>query len=335
MAYVPFSAKGVAKQRAQSADSIHRLALKEAAPPNPETLKKFVAREADEIDFYKPTQPGHKGVKELQRKYNEAYDAAHPKIDQLNPDYVQDVAEVFGKYDDVLVGSDLNRTRMLAKELSELITKAKKDPDASYSRIKRKLDKYRTGAGDADIDEVVRELKGVFIKAMPERNKVALAQIDKQYGRWAATAHAAGSSAARARIGPTGLPKREGRLLSRQDPYEGGAENTAGMFTLDELVQGSGRASPTKYAAGTGDAPMQKFITEASSLAQEQIGALPVLGVRVAQAIPPLGTKQIGDVIAGNYRYQKVMRDILRKYREESAIPYAFSPYRAGAAYEE
>jgi hypothetical protein len=335
LAYIPITAKGVARQRAQSADSIHRKALSEAAPPNPETLKKFVAKEVDEIDFYKPTQPGHKGTKELQRKYTEAYEAAYPKINDLKPEFVQDVAEVFGRHDDILVGSDLNNVKMLARELSETLQKAKKDPDATYSLIKRKLDKFRTDAGDAEIDKVVRELKEVFTKAMPERNKVALAQIDKQYGRWAATTYAAGTAGARARVGPKDLPTTKGRFFSRQDPYERGVENTAGMFTLDELVQGSGRASPTKYAAGTGDAPMQNFITEANSLVQEQIGALPVFGVRLSQAIPHFGSKQVGDVIAGNFRYQKIMRDILKKYREESAIPYAFSPYRAGAAYEE
>jgi hypothetical protein len=346
-AYTPFVARAIGKQRALGELSVHELAIREAPPPSVASIREFIDGTGDLVTA-QPSAVGHEGVRELYDMFKGAYGEVFPSVGKINKGVWARGAH-----------------SVLKRAKRALSPKQYNDVVRAYKEVRHKLNTLNTGDSAKIIDDILREnVKGVSKKktrqllmmkhlrdswrnAIPEKNRIALGEIEKAYGKYSAVNNAAGLASASKRMEDAALVgggRGSFRRLSPKSNFGWSKRSrqaymienpNAGMFDLDELMRGNLQATLTKGARGRGQTPMNDFITPMLSLRGNRVGALPTIGVRISQALPTLGPVfTTGQMVSGNMAYQKAIRDILKKY-ETSALPYYMSAARAGAAIED
>ena len=96
------------------------------------------------------------------------------------------------------------------------------------------------------------------------------------------------------------------------------------------------KQSSTPRAVEEGSGNFQQELRDWTEVVGEPGGVIPVLKRRAIQAFPEVpGVMRVpGDMVAGNYKYQRAMRDAMKSPKAQ-VLKRAISPYRLGAALEE
>lgn len=313
MEVMPGFARALKGMKRQADATWHRAALQEAAPLTAASVKEL---DPTRLQRFKVTASGHEGVQQLKKAYDEAYDEAYGKIGKLKLRQVGDILDAGNRGAPVLTKIQRAKIKRVRDDILHLWKNNKADSTRLISeRIKNEMvgnQKNRTL--DGVLDDMLQRLKA----GLPEPNRVALQRVDADYGKYVAVREAAGSAAAR----------RSSNVFHRAE----GSFDPAGMFGLDELTAGSGRAS-NRYERGLGRAPMQDFITDSASTIGQEAGPTPLSWWRrMSDVMPTVGPQRtFGDIVVGNKPYQQVGRRLVRSTAAKKAKKYV-SPARAGAA---
>lgn len=293
-AAVPFASKAVREAERRSAVSVDDALMQISAPPTVKTL------------FSKnPQKAKVKSMAELNKAYDDAYDAAWPSVKEIDTAaYDQLVDTTARALDSIAVKGDRKAMLRIIEDIDAIF---KKD-GGKMSEVDALLRKYRRDfeSGENEIwNDAIEAIRTGMINAAPAKNRDAIRLINSTYGQREALGYAAQSAA--------GV---RGKGLSPES-----------------LTSGVKRSSPSRrLEEGRGN--LQQELRDWSEVVGDPAGVIPLLKRRLIQGAPSGGVLQYpADLVAGNYPWQAAIRRQVRKPLP-TALRRTLSPYRVGALAE-
>lgn len=313
MEVTPGAARAIKGMKRQANTTWHKAALQEAAPLTASTVKEM---DPTKLTRFKVTEAGHEGVRQLKKAYDEAYDEAYGSISKLRLRHIGDILDAGNRGSDILTKTQRAKVKRLREDILHLWRNNK---DGSAKLISERIKNEMMGTPKArNLDSVLDDMLSRLKAGLPEENQLALQRVDADYGKYVAVREAAGSATAR----------KSANVFHRAE----GEFDPAGMFGIEDLVGGSGRAS-NRYDRGLGNAPMQDFINDSMQTVGQEMGPTPLSWWRrMSDFFPTIGPQRtFGEVVAGNKAYQSTGRRLVRSRAAQEARKYA-SPARLSAA---
>lgn len=296
---VPFFARPIKKGREAAEESLRRTAIREAAPPTPESL---LTDTPVPIKLSKNTREARQ---QLQDAYDAGYEKAFTPIKDMPPETVQQLGVLVNSSKPRLTKSE---RAILQRTVEDINNVATNDPAASLARVDKIIrDNLQGTPKRKEIDRVLHEMRDTIRSSQPPEYQRALQLLDEKYPNFIAIRNAIGSS---------------------------GASKKVGEFSLDELNQGA-RAAANKYTRGTARQPYMQYLDDAYTAHGQVPGVLPSAALRVIQS--PVFFDPAGLVgftsrrLAGTGLGQKEARRVLESELAKQ-LRYGVSGARAGAA---
>jgi hypothetical protein len=184
---MPFMARPLARARQKSEESIHRIALREAAPPG-----------------MVPKDMGQKGVDELYKGFEDGYTQAWGAMSELAP-------RIGGKIDLVaqrgMKTLSKGQRRKVMNVLNDVNDAYKANPGGSAQQLDVLLKNAIVGGKKTrEVDKVLKEVRKTLRSGLPKESQYALSGLDKQWPKYLAVEGAAATpgAAKKAKVGVPG-----------------------------------------------------------------------------------------------------------------------------------
>jgi hypothetical protein len=305
---LPVLGKSIRKLREKSDDSLHKLTLREAAPPTPESLKKIGS---GKIDYYEPKGMGQDAVDDLYSAFERSYDSVWGNVNKLKPRTLGRVDYILKEGLKDLGDTEAHALRRVQRDLEKLKGKVDTAPSEIDRVIRRQLG-YTAKTREPDL--VLRGMRKALRSGLPKDSQKALKAIDKKYPNYKAVENAAGTK-------PASMSAKDGGI--------------PGLFNPEQALGGA-LQTVKKPLRGRGKYPMRQLLTDQVSVQTDMPGIIGTYGIRKRQAIPDISMGMLARMnqqLAGNYPYQKRIREALQ---EELAkrLRYTSSSARIGGALE-
>lgn len=297
---MPFGAKPIEKLRAASDEGIRKVALREAAPPTPDSILTASPKKTS------VASGGREARAQLEKAYEEAYSAAFTTADKLAANTPTDL---MGVAVDGLEGLTKQGKRTINKAVNDIDSLVAANPNISVAQLDKVLrDNIIGKTKSRETDAVLAKMRQVLRSGQPAANQKALSELDSAYPKYVAVRNAVATPA---------------------------AAKAGGDFGLDELATGS-RQAATPYTRGTDKQPFMQFLDDANKVRGKVPTVLPTTSRRIIQALPdPLFAIGVTNRrIAGSGVGQKQARKILESELAKQ-LRYGVSGARLATTFED
>ncbi|GAG36339.1 unnamed protein product, partial [marine sediment metagenome] len=195
LSIIPFAARPLSRARRASEESIHRIALREAAPPTVESMRGISPVSMDIAEM------GQAGVDEIFQGFQRAYGDAWGGISDLAPRTGGRIKLIADRGAKNLSGKDRRKIKRVLDDMNRAGTKSNaRELDAIIRN--EIVDGKKTKA----VDKVLREMRATLRGGLPEGSQTALRRLDKQWPKYLAVESAAATAPAmkKAKVGIPG-----------------------------------------------------------------------------------------------------------------------------------
>lgn len=288
-AAIPFASKAVREAEKRSKETVGKALLQKAAPPTPASL--FSG---------KPVPAKVESLAELNKAYDDAYQAAWSTVDDVSIDTLEQSAKMaVGK---IAIKKDQKAFANVIDQMVDVLGTRGKSASEVDALLRKHMRPHKGGKNRV-WNEAMSDLRTGLHESMPEANRDALRLVNSKYGEREALGYAATSAA--------GV---RGKLMGPES-----------------LTTGVKRSS-TERALEEGRGNLQQELQDWSEVIGDPAGVIPLLKRRLIQGAPSGGIMQYpADLVAGNYGYQAAARKAMNK-PVPRMLRRTLSPYRAGAA---